>query len=318
MCIDQNAANLKKVFYYYGLDFDQVMICPFHDDNHPSFSVNFEEGMFHCFACGVTGDALDFVKLANPKLNGLYQLILYNAILNSDKVKKLSISKFRSSKPSNKKQSDREQDLKESYDYYSGLKTVDWKKTDSIYKKYMEDRGFTAAALNLCKAKLTIVNDRYPLIFPIYDNGRFKGYVSRTTNKHVEKRAKYMYNKGFSRNSTLGGDYKGKVVVACEGYMDALKLRQYGLKNVVAIFGWKITKDQVAMLKTAGVEWVISALDTDGPGIKGTKVLREHFKVVRFRFPKGVKDPGDLTKKQFKIAYAKTKAEYRRRKNVIN
>lgn len=34
--------------------------CPFHDDNNPSLSVNFETGLWHCFAgCG-GGDVLDF------------------------------------------------------------------------------------------------------------------------------------------------------------------------------------------------------------------------------------------------------------------
>ncbi|MGE5073565.1 MAG: CHC2 zinc finger domain-containing protein [Anaerolineae bacterium] len=34
--------------------------CPFHDDQHPSLSVNFDEGYWHCFAgCG-GGSVIDF------------------------------------------------------------------------------------------------------------------------------------------------------------------------------------------------------------------------------------------------------------------
>lgn len=78
-----------------------------------------------------------------------------------------------------------------------------------------------------------------------------------------------MYNEGFSRATTLCGTYtKGKVVVICEGYMDMLKFKQFGLKNVVAILGWKITAEQIAKLKKAGITHVISALDNDECGKK--------------------------------------------------
>ena len=35
--------------------------CPFHADKTPSFSVNEEKGLFHCFGCGGSGDVFDFV-----------------------------------------------------------------------------------------------------------------------------------------------------------------------------------------------------------------------------------------------------------------
>jgi CHC2 zinc finger len=35
--------------------------CPFHNDQHPSFSVSAEKGLFHCFGCGESGDVFDFV-----------------------------------------------------------------------------------------------------------------------------------------------------------------------------------------------------------------------------------------------------------------
>jgi DNA primase len=40
--------------------------CPFHADKHPSFFVNEEKGLFHCFGCQASGDVFDFVM----KLNG--------------------------------------------------------------------------------------------------------------------------------------------------------------------------------------------------------------------------------------------------------
>jgi DNA primase len=36
-------------------------LCVFHNDRHPSFSVSEDKGLFHCFACGESGDVIDFV-----------------------------------------------------------------------------------------------------------------------------------------------------------------------------------------------------------------------------------------------------------------
>lgn len=37
-------------------------LCPFHNDQHPSFSVNNSRQVFNCFACGQRGDVFDFVQ----------------------------------------------------------------------------------------------------------------------------------------------------------------------------------------------------------------------------------------------------------------
>lgn len=37
-------------------------LCPFHDDHHPSMSVNLESGLYYCHACGAGGDVFDFYQ----------------------------------------------------------------------------------------------------------------------------------------------------------------------------------------------------------------------------------------------------------------
>src|ERR1700716_400560 len=37
-------------------------LCPFHDERTPSFSVDAEKKLYHCFGCGEAGDAIGFVE----------------------------------------------------------------------------------------------------------------------------------------------------------------------------------------------------------------------------------------------------------------
>src|SRR5271154_1666078 len=39
-----------------------VGLCPFHGEKTPSFSVNAEDGLYYCFGCQVSGDAISFVR----------------------------------------------------------------------------------------------------------------------------------------------------------------------------------------------------------------------------------------------------------------
>lgn len=63
----------RQVAEYYGLKVRRngTACCPFHDDKHPSMKI---DKNYHCFACGVGGDAVDYVSR-------MYGLPQYDAAL---------------------------------------------------------------------------------------------------------------------------------------------------------------------------------------------------------------------------------------------
>ena len=61
------AADFRPVLAHYGLELkakgpELTGLCPFHQDTRPSFRVNLEKQVFHCFGCGAKGNVLDFVS----------------------------------------------------------------------------------------------------------------------------------------------------------------------------------------------------------------------------------------------------------------
>ncbi len=309
--------ELAKVLWYYNMIPDtassnQKIVCPFHGDVNPSMIVNLEDGSWFCFGCGRTGDAFKFVKEmeSDNHLNDLQAYKKYMQILKSDKCSGITRSIIQ------KSQKPPQRDLyNQAYDYYHGLAKVNWKSSDESEvvqaKEYMSDRGFSPKALHKCNAKVTY-NRSYGLIFPMLDNGKFKGWVCRTMVKAIEKKRKYLYNEGFSRATTLVGDYgKKDYVIVVEGYMDRLKFVQFGEENVVAILGWKMSNEQIQKLKDKGINRVISALDNDTCGKKGTEYLKRFFDVTKFSYLKGVKDPGEMTQELFDKMFSRTMKQYK-------
>lgn len=320
--LNEKATKLAKVLWYYGLipdthSLQYKIVCPFHGDVNPSLLVNLEEGTWFCFGCNLAGDAERFAMLMEKKYGGLNDLKAYKKYLVILKSKKCSNIKIQVGQKDTPKKL-RRQLYDEAYDYYHGLKTVDWRSDDSDEvvkaRAYMCKRGFDPKTLNKCKAKVTY-NPFYGLIFPMLDNGKFRGWVCRTMRKDIEQRRKYLYNEGFSRATTMCGEYGHKnYVIVVEGYMDRLKFVQNGIDNVVAILGWKMSLQQEEKLKAAGVIKIISALDNDECGRKGTKYLEQRFgsgNVVRWQYLKGLKDPGDMEPKAFQKMYERTTAKFR-------
>ena len=50
--------------------------CPFHNDTHPSFTINLESGLYNCYACGASGNMVTFLsKMKNISTQEAYKLV---------------------------------------------------------------------------------------------------------------------------------------------------------------------------------------------------------------------------------------------------
>lgn len=307
--------ELERVLAFYGFPIESEkykIVCPFHADKNASMLIDLSSGTFHCFGCGARGEAIDFIKLIEKGLSDFDCCRKLASILNGAAAKKNLVHVEYKTPEQQKKEIKR--NLLAAKDYYYNLSQPNWFRFEHEIKDYMIDRGFIPSTLNKYGCRLN-TNKDYPVIFPILDNGCFAGYVCRTTDIEVQQKRKYLYNTGFRRCMCLAGDYHSKTIMIVEGYMDYLKAKQFGVKNVVALLGWKASIEQINKLKKNGVIQIVSALDNDKCGKDGTKYLRKYFNVTRFVYPKDVKDIGEMSKKTFEQQRKKTQQIINKKRN---
>ena len=59
--------DIADLISSYGVDVKRAgsslkACCPFHSEKTPSFHINAAKGLYHCFGCGESGDAIKFVQ----------------------------------------------------------------------------------------------------------------------------------------------------------------------------------------------------------------------------------------------------------------
>ena len=78
--------NTREAAARYGVEVNRhgKALCPFHNDRNPSLYV--DDDHYHCFACGVHGDVIDFTaKLHGLKLYEAAQKLAYDFGITQDK-----------------------------------------------------------------------------------------------------------------------------------------------------------------------------------------------------------------------------------------
>ena len=278
------------------------VICPFHGDKNPSMLIDLDNARYYCFGCEAHGSTYDLIKQFNPDYTQFEIVRCLKRILHGKETKvKQQIIQI----------AEKKLNMAAVRDYFYNLPKVNWYKANDPVKEYMKQRGFKMSTLNIADARIN-ATDSYKIVFPIMDNGVFRGYVGRTTDHEIEQRRKYIYNTGFRRSKTLAGVYNGDSVLVVEGYLDMLKARQNGVKSVVAVLGWKMSDKQQKKLLHRGIRTIVCGLDNDKAGEKGYVYLQglKRFDVVRLKYPDKIKDFGDVDKKIFESKLKKQLAKY--------
>jgi DNA primase len=99
-------------------------------------------------------------------------------------------------------------------------------------------------------------------------------YSLRDIRKHVDYDMKYQITAGFDKDRVLYNLHRimpvDKPIVVVEGFKSVWRLHQYGIKNVVAVMGSRITQGQQRLLYTYAPHGVVIMFDNDKAGVEGT------------------------------------------------
>lgn len=260
--------------------------CPFHPEKTASFIVSADKQIYHCFGCGVGGNALSFI-MQYEKLN-FREALEALAQRSGIPLPEPERTEYQKSNDDNKKNL---YDLyeKASQFYHSNLmKSAKAQET----RNYLQKRGISKemaefcrlgyslnewdALLNHLKSKkvnlsaiersgLVVAKDeggyydrfRNRVLFPIVDiKDRVIGFGARVLDdslpKYINSPETPIYSKGknlFGLNWSKDFIRKEDCAIVVEGYLDMLIPFISGAKNIVASLGTALTSDQIRLLK---------------------------------------------------------------------
>jgi DNA primase len=278
--------------------------CPFHEERTPSFSVNAADGFYHCFGCGVGGDAFGFV-MATEGLDFVGSL---ESLAKRYGVE-LTVEDEDPAAAERRKARERLLELLErAAGFYERWL---WESAEAgPARAYLAERGLSDETLKTYRVgyapsawdKLLMVGrqsgygnkeifdaglavrakgegriyDRFRrrIMFPLCDpRGRVLGFGARALG--ADQQPKYLNSADgeiFHKGDIVYGAHHARVpaaradeVIAAEGYTDVLALHQAGMKNVVGIMGTALTEKQIGELAKLG-RTVLLALDADSAG----------------------------------------------------
>ena len=310
---------------YFGL-------CPFHNEKSPSFSVSPDKQIFHCFGCGVGGNAISFIgKIEGIGFKESIEVLaeraniqlptLSNNIDNKKEELKSKVYKVNAYAAEFYHKNLYQKNAKIAQDYIKKRKinneTLESFKLgfsgnfDELYKA-LKKEGFgdeeilESGLVNKNDKGMYIDRYRNRLMIPILDERNrviaFGGRVLDDSKpKYINSPENIVYSKGrhlFGLNVAKKGDTKKLLIV--EGYMDAISLHQRGITNVVASLGTALTPQQGWLLRK-NTEQVILGFDSDGAGqtavMRAMEVMQNMGCDMRVLQMEGAKDPDEFVVK---------------------
>jgi len=271
-----------------------VGLCPFHSEKDPSFTVDSEKQLFHCFGCGVGGDVFTLVmekeSLTFPEalsyLAEKFHIPLPQKTRLSPelvkleekvfKINELALAFFRRNLFQTREGETALDYLKKrnlSPETLETLKVGYAPNSWNTLVSYFQGRGTEPALLE--KAGLALPGQKKPeyydrfrgrVIFPIFSlTGKVIAFGGRTI---VSAEPKYLnspdtpvYSKGkvlYGLNWTKESIQQVEEVILVEGYTDFASLFQAGIKNTAASLGTALTSDQVYLAHRFAAKIVLS------------------------------------------------------------
>lgn len=316
--------------------------CPFHNEKTPSFTVNTDRQFYHCFGCGKGGNVINFV-METEKLNyveACQYLADKAGMTMPQKENHTRYQDFRAQREKTQKMNRiAARFFYDSLQGESGKEAREYLEkrgiSEAVIKTFglgfapdgwdamltlLKENGYTqkdAIEAGLAKASGGKVYDafRNRVMMPIINNFSevigFGGRVMDTSEpKYLNSSETAAFNKRKNLyNLNLVRKIKNlQYFVLVEGYMDAIALYMYGVKNVVATLGTALTAEQARLIKRY-VPSVVISYDGDEAGRKATlralDVLAEAGLDVKvISIPDGM-DPDDYLKKYKKDGFIK-------------
>jgi DNA primase len=282
-------------------------LCPFHAEKTPSFSVNPDKQIFHCFGCGAGGDVFKFLELqeglnfpeavrkladragitlpaesrsrsqdkgASEERAALIQIVAEAAAFFQ---KELAGPAGAAARTYLKKRGVNEQAIR---DFGLGFARNEW---DALLR-FLTQKGYKPGQIE--RAGLVVRRsegeghyDRFRgrIIFPIRDIGgtviAFGGRVmDDALPKYLNSSETPLYSKSntlYCLNSAKEQGRKLGYFIIVEGYLDAIACHQYGVRNAVATLGTALTEGHLRLLRRFADKLVL-IFDPDPAGVRAS------------------------------------------------
>jgi DNA primase len=279
-------------------------LCPFHSEKTPSFMVNEEKQIFHCFGCNTGGNVFNFLmkmdRLSFPEAaRGLarrYGIDLSKIkISEADKRESLKrewlfeLNELAASYYHNLLINENEGKEAREYlrqrgigndviiDHRLGYAQNSW---DGLLK-FLLKKGVPLSRVSevglIIPKKAQGFYDRFRgrVIFPIINiHDKVIGFGGRVLDNSLPKYLNSPESSIYNKSNSLYGLKVAKDfirsedrVIVVEGYFDLLSLNQYNIKNVAATLGTSLTTGHIRILRRY-TNNIITVFDADEAGKK--------------------------------------------------
>jgi DNA primase len=280
-------------------------ICPFHKEKTPSFNVNRQRQMFHCFGCGAGGDVFKFVMMYEQvDFPGAVRILAEKAGVplqfdkgsepSSDKEILLAIHeesaalfhrclmKEPMAQPARDYLRKRKLNAAIAEEFMIGYAPEQW----DFVLNWAKGRSFPIEKLELAGlvvrkteegSSSSAVYDRFRnrVMFPIRnEQGRIVAFSGRTllqdpkAAKYVNSPETPIFRKShilYALDKARRDIVEKREAIVCEGQIDVIRCHQAGFKTAVAAQGTAFTEDHARILRRYA-DGVVLVFDSDEAG----------------------------------------------------